>query len=166
MNREVGLALQAWGVGLLTLAFVVLPGSAALQGLFSDPFFETLLPRVAAFFVMMVPGALMTFTFGILLSFPIFLVGLGAALILRRRIVRDPLVYAALAPPGTVGLLIGVSLLTSLGSTGLMSALREAMLVATRVDSLIVVLPVAAGSLYFCLRLSRLYAEKTRPSVP
>jgi hypothetical protein len=33
MNREIGLALQAWGVVLLTSAPVVLPGITVLDGL-------------------------------------------------------------------------------------------------------------------------------------
>ncbi len=157
MNREIGLALQAWGVGLLTSALVVLPGMTVLDGIFTDPFFETLLPRILAFFGMMLPGALMTFTIGVVLSLPFFLLGLLTALVFRRQIARHPVVFAGLAPLVTVTLVSAITVATrDPRPVGMLPALQDALGVALRGDSWIFALPVAAGSFFFCLRLARL----------
>ncbi|NJS38254.1 MAG: hypothetical protein HC783_03705 [Rhodobacteraceae bacterium] len=157
MSREIGLALQAWGVGLLTSALVVLPGVTVLDGIFTDPFFETVLPRILAFFGMMLPGLLMTFTIGIVLSLPFFLLGLLTALTFRRQIARHPLVFATLAPLVTVILVAAVTVLTrDPAPQDLQEVVRAVSVVAMRGDSWIFALPVAAGSFFFCVSLARL----------
>jgi hypothetical protein len=149
MNREVGLALQAWGVGLLTSALVVLPGVTVLDGIFTDPFLETLLPRILAFVGMMLPGMLMTFTAGVVLSLPFFLLGLLTALAFRQQIARHPLIFAGLAPLITVTLVAAVTvMMRDPGHSDLLPALEDALRVALRGDSWIFALPVAAGSFY------------------
>ncbi len=158
MEREVGLALQAWGVGLLTSALVVLPGLTVLDGIFTDPFFETLLPRILAFFGMMLPGVLMTFTIGIVLSLPFFLLALLTALVFRRHIARHPLVFAALAPLVTV--LLVAAAITAMQDTwpkGFLPALQDALRAAMRGgEGWIFALPMAAASFFYCLRLARM----------
>ncbi|TAG15920.1 MAG: hypothetical protein EAZ40_13235 [Rhodobacterales bacterium] len=155
-SEVVLLALQAWGVGLLTAALVVLPGMTVLDGLFTDPFLETILPRIIAFFGMMLPGVLMTFTVGVVLSLPFFLLGLLTALTFRRQISRYPMVFATLAPLVTVLLVATVTvLMRDPGPEGLRQALQAAMAVAMGGDSWIFALPVAAGSFFFCSRLAR-----------
>lgn len=157
MNEEVGLALQAWGIGLLTSALVVLPGMTALDGISADPFPQSVLPRMAAFFHMMLPGLLMTFTFGVVLSFPIFLVGLLAALVFKERIARHPLFFASLAPLVTIGLVAVVTVLSrDAEARAFLSILQEVLAVGLRGDSLILAIPVAAGSFYYCLSIGGL----------
>ena len=157
MNEEVGLALQAWGIGLLTSALVVLPAMTALDGISADPFPQTLLPRAAAFFGMMLPGLLMTFTVGVVLSFPLFLLGLLTALLFRQRIARRPLVFASLAPIVTIAVVAVVTVLNrDAEDRGFLSGLQDVLAVALRDDNLIFAIPVAAGSFYYCLRLAGL----------
>jgi hypothetical protein len=156
MNREVGLAFQAWLVGLATAALVVLPGATALDGLLSDPFLETLPVRVLAFFVLMLPGVLMTFTVGILMSAPFFLIGLIVALTCRGAILRHPLAMAAAAPVLTMIIVAVVSAWTMDNDWALARPFGARFLgQLLRGDTLIFALPVAAGSFWFCLRLAR-----------
>lgn len=98
MNAELGLAVQAWLLGLAVTALVVLPGTVVLDGILSDPFLKTLPARFLAYFAMLLPNLLMTATFGVLLSAPLFLAGLLAAYAFRQQIARHPLPFAALAP--------------------------------------------------------------------
>jgi hypothetical protein len=154
MNREVGLAFQAWFLGLATLAFVVFPGVVALDGLLTEPFLETLPVRLVGWGVMLVPSLVMTATVGIVLSAPLFLIALLSALTFRRQIKRHPFMFAATAPLVAVGLMIMVTLPDRETWAGV---LDRAFAQALRVENWIVVaLPVLVGSLWFCLRLRRL----------
>jgi hypothetical protein len=166
MNAEVGLALRAWGVGLATLALVVLPGATVLDGILTDPFLETLLPRLIAFFGMMLPGVWMTATFGVLLSAPLFLVAFLVSLAFRRSIARHPLLFALAAPLVAVGMVAVVTVaLREASPAGLMPWLRDLLEVALRRDSLLIALPIAAGSFFFCLGLARLERSREQATV-
>jgi hypothetical protein len=156
MNREVGLAFQAWLIGLATAALVVLPGATALEGLFSDPFLETLPARVLGFFLLMLPGVLTTFTVGILLSAPFFLIGLIVALTCRGAILRHPVAMAAAAPVVTMIICAGLTAWARDTTWAEAHSFAERFLwLLIHRDTLIFALPVAAGSFWFCLRLAR-----------
>ena len=165
MNAEFGFALQAWLLGLAVSALVVLPGMVVLDGILTEPFVETFPARVLGYFALLLPSVLMTATFGVLLSAPLFLIGLLTALTFRRQIARHPVFFAGLAPLVAVGLGAAVTVvLHEPGYSALLPALDHALRIALRGDSLIFALPVAAGSLYFCLRLSRQERSRDRNS--
>jgi hypothetical protein len=160
MNGEIGLAFQAWLVGLATAGLVVLPGAVAFQGLFSEPFLETILQRLAGFVVLILPSLLMTFTIGALLSAPLFLLGLLVALAGRSLIIRHPWTMATLAPLLTMVIVAGISAWTrdNAWASAHSFAERFLWLIADR-DTLIFALPVAAGSFWFCTQLASIAAE-------
>lgn len=148
MNQEIGLAFQAWGLGLATLALLVLPGMTALDGILTEPFLEMLPMRVGVFLAMMLPGGLMTALFGVILSAPLFLIAFLTALAFRLQIARHPLAFAGLAPLVTVSLVAAVTVVTrDPGPSAFLPALQDALRVALRGKRLDGCAPVAAGSL-------------------
>jgi hypothetical protein len=162
MNAVLGLALRAWFLGLAVTALVVLPGVTALDGILTDPFLKTLPVRILVYFGMLLPSLLMTAIFGVLLSAPLFLLGLLTAFAFHRQIARHPLPFAALAPLLAVAVLALFSaLVRGPDDFGQVTFLDYAWREALRADSLIVALPVAVGSFHFCLRLAK--QERTGP---
>lgn len=165
MNQQFGLALQAWFLGLAVLAVIVLPGAVVLDGILTDPFLKTLPVRLLGYLAMLLPSFLMTLTFGVMLSAPLFGLGFLASLCCRSQIARQPLLFAGLAPAVAVAIFALVDALLRRGGGFRLPLWEHALATALRPDSLIVALPVAVGSLYFCLHLARLVkAESTRPT--
>jgi hypothetical protein len=164
MNHELGLALQAWLIGLAVAALIVVPGMVVLQDIPRDSLGETLAALVIGYLGLLLPSLLMTATFGVLLSAPLFILGFLTSLVLRRQIARHPLVFAAIASVVTLVLFAAVaSLRRPTGPGAKLSAWDYGLATALRSDSLIVALPVAVGSLYFCLGLARRVAAEALP---
>lgn len=144
-------------MGLAVTALAVLPGVILFDGILTDPFLETLPARFLGYFGLLFPSLLMTAIFGVLLSAPLFLVGLLVAFAFSPQIARHPLPFAAAAPLLAAAFFaMGSALLRDPDPVGQITTLDYAWRMAFRADSLVVALPVAVGSLFFCLRLARL----------
>lgn len=164
MMQVIGLAVQAWFVGLTVAAVQFLPAATAFDGLTTDPFLENLAKRVLAFVAMIAPSLLMTMTIGVVVSFPFFLIGTLVALLGTRLIMKYPMTMAALAPVCTVVIIAGASAATRDNQWARAHDFLERFLqIAVQGDNLLFALPVAAGSYYFCSRLARLKTGDLQP---
>ncbi len=156
MIQVVGLAVRAWFVGLTTAAVFVSPAEMALRGVTTEPFFDTLAQRLLGFVVMIPVSFLMSMTFGVVLSAPLFLLGTLAALLCPRLVVRYPWAMTALATVCTVVIVAGLSAVTRDNEWAQTHGFVEKFVhLALSRDTLLFAIPVAVGSYYFCTRLAK-----------
>lgn len=150
------IALKAWVVGLTSAGVVVMPFMQIWGRSDATSLLENIALR-AFVFLASIPGSLfLTFTFGAVLSAPLFIVGYLVALTLKEKIVRHPFLFSGLAPLITIGLVAtwtAVSRDNEWAHTH--GFLEKFWMLVISWDIMVYAVPVGFASGYFCYRLRK-----------
>lgn len=151
MGKVIIHALKAWLIGLLFSGLVAIPLSTATRGISFENIGDQLIERFLVFFGIIPSGLLLTFTFGIFLSFPLLIIAMIFAIVLRNFIAKYRLLFSILAPAIAASLVAAVDAHTRdnnwANSRGFWEKFQHIFFTW---DTWIFALPVFAAALYFC----------------
>ncbi|MEP2761038.1 MAG: hypothetical protein ABJP66_18435 [Hyphomicrobiales bacterium] len=146
--------LKAWFIGLLFAAFIVIPLIRAMQGLEFEAIWQELEERSLGYIVMLPSSFLMAFTFGLVLSLPLFLIAIVSSFFLEKQIASHPnffVVLASIITATIVALLYATEMRNQWDLTHDFWGRFRARFLSW--DTWIFALPILPAAFYFCNRL-------------
>jgi hypothetical protein len=147
-------ALKAWFLGLSSAGLVFLPLMMATSGFVYGGLWQQIEARAPIYFSAIPIGLGSAFTFGIVLSFPLFVVAYLVSLAFSKQIAARPNLFLLLAPLITAGLVASLYAATRENSWSREHGYWEIFgVIVASWDTLIFALPVVPAAFYFCHRL-------------